>query len=377
MVGLYLHIPFCRRKCHYCDFYSFTADAAERQEYPGLLIQQLAWSAAQGLWTEPFTTIYFGGGTPSLMSPAEIGRILEAIDRHFGIPADAEVSLEANPGTVTAASLAGYRTAGINRLSLGLQSCLDHQLTTLGRPHDSRDGLTAFAWAREAGFANISVDLMFALPGQTRVELDNDLEAVLALGPEHLSCYGLTAEPGTPLHDRVQSGTITLPDENDYAEAFLRIDERLSAAGYRHYEIANYARDGYACRHNLGYWQRRPYLGLGAGAHSFRAQAWGSRWQIPDDLAAYRQALQSRHDPAVQLESFDRDAALRETVYLALRTRDGIADATLQGTFGCTLAEAFPEAIRRCEPWLVHNRGHWSLTRSGWLLFDHLIQHFL
>lgn len=377
MAGLYLHIPFCRSKCGYCDFFSIVAGSAERQEYPGRLIQHLAWTTAQGTWPQAFSTIYFGGGTPSLLSPADISRILDAIARHCEIPDNAEVSLEINPGTVTAASLAGYRAAGINRLSLGLQTGQDRHLALLGRRHNSHGGYEAFAWARQAGFDNISLDLMFALPGQTPTDLEDDLEAFLALSPEHFSCYGLTAEPSTPLQAQVQSGEVLLPSEEVYAASFLRINERLTAAGYDHYEIANYARQGFACRHNLGYWQRQPYLGLGAGAHSFRPEGWGSRWQTPRDLTAYRQALDNRCEPAVQLEAFDRDAALRETLYLALRTRRGIQDTGLQATFGCTLEESFPEAIRRCEPWLRCDSGRWSFTPSGWLLFDHLIQHFL
>ena len=377
MAGLYLHIPFCRRKCIYCDFYSIEAPQEELKQYVELLLRHIAWIAAQGSWRHPIETIYFGGGTPSLLKPADIGAVLETINRHFTLTEDAEISLEANPGTVTPESLSGYRAAGINRLSLGLQTCDDIQLSRLGRLHDFRDGQEAVKWARQAGFDNLSLDLMFALPGQTLQSLAEDLQVFLDLAPEHLSCYGLTAEPHTRLHEKVSSDELALPDENFYAEAFMLIDERLSKAGYQHYEIANYAREGLACRHNLGYWQRKPYLGIGAGAHSFQAENWGSRWQSPNDLSAYRKALYKGQKPARRLETFDRAAALRETLYLALRTRAGITDSELLKTFGCTLEQAFPDAVKSCQPWLTNDSGRWSFTPAGWLLFDHLILHFL
>ncbi len=377
MVGLYLHIPFCHRKCVYCDFYSVEAVTAALQGYPELLIRQLERTSGQGRWQHPFDTIYFGGGTPSLLSPQSIDAILQAISRHYSLASDIEISLEANPGTVTIDSLSGYRSAGINRLSLGLQSCNDRLLKVLGRLHDRRQGLQSFELARQAGFDNISLDLMFALPGQTRDDLEEDLQTYLELAPEHFSCYGLTSEPGTPLHAMVASGALALPSEDFYADAFLRIHDRLSAAGYMHYEIANYARDDFECRHNAGYWKRFPCLGIGAGAHSFLNDGWGSRWEVAGDLQTYRQALQTGQEPMTCLETFDRESALCETIYLALRTRRGIADAELQQRFGCTLAEQFPEAIEATGEWLKNDAGRWFLTPSGWLLFDHLILNFL
>jgi oxygen-independent coproporphyrinogen-3 oxidase len=168
-----------------------------------------------------------------------------------------------------------------------------------------------------------------------------------------------------------------LPDEDLYADAFLLIHEQLNAAGYNHYEIANYARDGQHCRHNAAYWQRKPYLGIGAGAHSFLDNGWGSRWQVPNDLDAYRTALKNHSQPATRLESFNCETALKETVYLALRTRDGVHDKDLQEKFKYSFTQAFPEAAERCSAWLTHDTGRWSLTPHGWLIFDNLIQHFL
>jgi oxygen-independent coproporphyrinogen-3 oxidase len=376
MLGLYLHIPFCRRKCPYCDFYSVEGHDPLRRGYPDLLRRHLGWASGHG-WQGPVDTVYFGGGTPSLLSCRSVGSLLDAVARHFGLAADAEITLEANPGTVTAASLAGYRAAGVNRLSLGLQSLDPQQLMTLGRLHGSAEGLLAVRRARRAGFANLSLDLIFALPGQTRTDLDEELDRYLDLAPEHLSCYGLTAEPDTPFHHRVQAGELRLPDEEFYADAFLRLHERLAAAGYAHYEIANYARPGYACRHNLGYWQRRPNLGVGAGAHSFRDTGWGERWAVPADLDRYGEALRYRQEPAERIEGFDRAGAMSETLYLGLRTRAGVDDAAFRTRFGCGVDEAFPRAVTQLRPWLALEEGNWRLTVAGWLLYDRLIQQFL
>ncbi len=376
MSGLYLHIPFCRRKCPYCDFFSITATDSLVEAYPKLLIQHLAWATEHG-WSGPVDSVYFGGGTPSLLKPEAIACMLQAINQRLGLAEDTEITLEANPGTVSQHSLAGYRSVGVNRLSLGLQSCNDDHLTLLGRVHNRQQGIDAFNWAREAGFDNISLDLMFALPGQTTAELEEDLRTYLELGPEHLSCYGLTAEPATPLQQRIITGELTLPDEEFYADAFMLVHEQLTATGYEHYEIANYARNGYASRHNLGYWKRHPYLGIGAGAHSFQDIQWGRRWDVPPDLSTYRQALHDWQEPMRCLETFDRQGALSETIYLALRTAEGVSDINLQRQFKTTLQEAFPEAVEKASPWLCRKGDCTAMTPAGWLLFDHLIQAFL
>lgn len=376
MPGLYLHIPFCRRKCPYCDFYSIADNDPHFTGYPERLRQHLQWAAGQG-WQGPVDTVYFGGGTPSLLSPEVIGRLLESIAHRFDLAADAEITLEANPGTVTAENLAGYRAAGVNRLSLGLQSLDPPQLAALGRLHGLMEGLQAVKWARRAGFDRLSLDLIFALPEQTLSALDAELDRYLALAPDHLSCYGLTAEPDTPFHQRVQAGTLQLPDGEFYADAFLLLHERLTAAGYEHYEIASYARPGQACRHNLGYWARREYLGVGAGAHSFRDVGWGERWAVPPDLDVYAAKLCAGHEPAALLESFERSGAMSETLYLGLRTRSGVEDAAFRASFGCGVAEAFPTAVERLRPWLVFEAGRWRMTVTGWLIYDRLIQEFL
>jgi len=374
--GLYLHIPFCLGKCPYCDFYSVPVREAELAAYPELLLQHLRWAADQG-WSGALSTVYFGGGTPSLLPPQAIGELLAAAERRFGLTVDAEITLEANPGTLSAERLAGYRAAGVNRLSLGLQSLDPAQLSNLGRRHSRTEGLQAVRRARQAGFANLSLDLMFALPGQTLAALQDELRAYLELDPEHLSCYGLTAEPDTPFGRQVAAGQMVLPDDGLYAEAYELLHAELSAAGFDHYEIANYARPGRACRHNQAYWERRPYLGLGAGAHSFRAANWGTRWAVAADLAAYRQALAGRREPADRLEEFDRRGAMSETLYLGLRTRRGVSDDEFHQRFGCGVAAAFPEAVAELGDRLQHEAGSWSFSPASWLFYDRLIQAFL
>lgn len=376
MFSLYIHVPFCRRKCPYCDFYSLPAAEQALAAYPGLLCRHLELSAKDA-WSGPVDTVFFGGGTPSLLSPAAIAAVLTTIDRHFGLAADAEISLEANPGTVSPDSLGGYRAAGVNRLSLGLQSLVSDQLLTLGRLHGRSEGVQAVRWARQAGFTNLALDLIFALPGQTLAGLAEELAGFLALEPDHLSCYGLTAEPGTPFHHQLQSGELQLPDDGFYADAFLLLHERLQQQGLSHYEVANYARPGHACRHNLGYWQRRPCLGIGAGAHSFVDRGWGERLAVPPDLAAYRAALAGCQEPAHPIESFDRRGAMSETLYLALRTAQGVDDAAFAARFGCSVDAAFPAAISRLGSYLQREAGQWRLSLDGWLLYDRLIQEFL
>jgi oxygen-independent coproporphyrinogen III oxidase len=250
-------------------------------------------------------------------------------------------------------------------------------LRELGRLHTPAQACQVVAQARVAGFANISCDLMFALPGQSLAELQTEIEAFLALAPEHLSCYGLTVEEGTPFADRQRRGELAPLAEEQAAEHFLLLHERLSLAGYEHYEIANYARPGRQCRHNLVYWRRQPYLGLGAGAHSFAAAGWGERRAVPPDLAAYRELLAADRDPSEHLERFDRHGAMAETLYLGLRTAAGVCEEDFRARFGLGVAEAFPQAVQRAGSHLSLREGYWRLDVGGWLLYDYFISAFL
>lgn len=376
MSSLYLHIPFCRRKCPYCDFYSIPEDRVRLAGYGDLLIRHLHLAHRQ--WSEgPFSTIFFGGGTPSLLSPDVVGRVLREVRIFFGVRTEAEISLEANPGTVSAATLSGYREAGINRLSLGVQSLQPENLQLLGRIHSVAEARRAVKLARAAGFDNLSLDLMFALPGQTVADLHREIDLLLDLAPEHLSCYGLSVEEQTPFHHLHRRGGLELPEEERYAELFLTLHERLTRSGFEHYEISNYARPDRHCRHNLGYWQRQNYLGVGAGAHSFAAHGWGSRLAVPPDLDRYARLLAADIDPAEHLETFDRRGAMAETLYLGLRTATGVNDDRFRQRFGLGVAEAFPAAKEKAGRHLRMQDENWSFDVDGWLLYDHLITPFL
>jgi oxygen-independent coproporphyrinogen-3 oxidase len=376
MNALYLHIPFCRRKCPYCDFFSVPEDSASLEAYGDLLLRHLQLAQRQGT-QGPFETVFFGGGTPSLLPVSAVARILAGAEELFGFAPQAEISLEANPGTVTAASLAGYRAAGVNRLSLGVQSLHPGQLRRLGRIHAAAQAREAAALARAAGFASLSLDLIFGLPGQTLAELQLELEAFLALRPDHLSVYGLTIEDQTPFHHQHRSGDLVLPEEETAAAMFLALHQELLARGFDHYEISNYARPGSACRHNRRYWRRLPYLGVGAGAHSFRAEGHGSRWAVAPDLERYGERLAASRDPADQLETFDQRGAMAETLYLGLRTAEGVVEAEFRARFGLGVGEAFSEAVAQAGEYLTLRDGRWQLSPEGWLLFDHLITPFL
>jgi oxygen-independent coproporphyrinogen III oxidase len=376
MSALYLHIPFCRRKCPYCDFFSVDGQPEQLASYPDLLLRHLQ-LVGNSPPSQPLQSVFFGGGTPSLLPPSAIDRLLRAINDTLTLTADAEISLEANPGTLDAEVLGGYRAAGVNRLSLGVQSLSPRRLQELGRLHTPEQARLVFAQARDAGFRNISCDLMFALPGQSAAELQTDLEAFLALLPEHLSCYGLTVEEGTPFAGRQQRGELVPLAEEGAAEHFRLLHDLLTAAGYEHYEISNYARPGRQCRHNLAYWRREPVLGLGAGAHSFAALGWGERRAVPPDLTAYRQALEAGRDPSVKLESFERSGAMGETLYLGLRTAAGVSEEAFRARFGVGVAKAFPQALQRAGAHLQLRDGCWRLDMQGWLLYDYFIAAFL
>lgn len=377
MSSLYIHVPFCRSKCPYCDFFSVPGDRARLSAYADLLHRHLSLVFQSGRLAGPLATVFFGGGTPSLLAPAEIALLLQALREGPGIAPGAEVSLEANPGTVDRSKLQEYRAAGISRLSLGIQSLSEPFLQLLGRSHSREEAVAAFRWARESGFASLSCDLMFGLPGQGRLDLLRELDAVLALGPDHLSCYGLAVEEDTPFHHLHRAGNLELPGEEAYREQYLTVHERLVAAGFNHYEISNYARPGHACRHNLVYWRRQPYLGIGAGAHSFVDGGWGERRSVAPDLERYRRLLDLGRDPEALVESFDRGGAMAETVYLGLRTAEGVSEEAFVRRFGQGVADAFPEAVARCGLHLVLEDGRWRMDLNGWLIYDCLIAAFL
>lgn len=313
-----------------------------------------------------FDSLYLGGGTPSLLEASQLGRLLEFLQREAAFAPDSEVTLEANPDDLTPAKLLAYRQLGINRLSLGVQSFNDAELCFLGRRHTAAQAQEALKMARDAGFANLSLDLMYGLPGQTRTGWEKSLAAALAFRPEHLSCYQLTVEPGTELARRRGDGLKSLVGEDEEREFFLFTSDFLTRQGYLHYEISNFAHGKeHACRHNLKYWRRLPYLGLGPAAHSFDGRR---RWWNFRSLNKYLEALSRGTLPAAGEETLTAEQVRLESMLLGFRTREGVAMSLIQGLPGGenTLG------IMQAEGWVKVRKERVKPTREGLLLADRL-----
>jgi oxygen-independent coproporphyrinogen III oxidase len=333
--SLYLHIPFCHTRCHYCDFNTYAGILPLREPYVGALLSEIA--RAGEMATLPngqprrTRTIFFGGGTPSLLTVPQVIRLLQACRRAFAVDEEAEISLEANPGTLSQGQLRGLREAGVNRLSLGSQSFDAGLLKTLGRIHTPEEIIQAVHSARQAGFTSINLDFMFGLPDQTMHHWRETLDQALKLRPEHLSLYSLIIEEGTPFYTWVHEGTITPGDEDLCADMYEYAEERLRAEGYEHYEISNWSLPGHQCAHNLTYWQNLPYIGMGAGAHSFFA---GQRFSDVLDPQEYIRLLKSGERPVAESETVTRLQEMTETAFLGLRTTMGIHLPTFKERFG-------------------------------------------
>lgn len=337
---LYLHIPFCIRKCHYCDFLSAPAERSVQERYMEALFKELC-ERSRECREYRVISVFLGGGTPSLVSVEWIEKLMAGIRSHYNLKEDAEITMEVNPGTVDGKRLAGYRRAGINRLSIGLQSASDKELKELGRIHTFSQFLDTYYAARQAGFSNLNVDLMSALPGQTLTSWQTTLQKVLALDPppEHISAYSLIIEEGTLLYRLQQEGRLTLPDEDSDRQMYALTKELLKERGYHRYEISNYAREGYECRHNCGYWQRTEYLGLGLGAASLIKNR---RFHNGSDLEKYMEhPLDCREDIQILSES----EQMEEFMFLGLRMSKGISKAAFRTAFARDLTEIYGEAI--------------------------------
>jgi oxygen-independent coproporphyrinogen-3 oxidase len=336
--------------------------------------------AAQAFRAErPLKSVYFGGGTPSLLDPRQVARLLEQAASLFGLVREAEITLEANPGTVDLERLAAFRAAGVNRLSIGVQSFHNPMLTTLGRIHSATEARQAFNAARDAGFANIGIDLIHALPDQTLPMWRHELDQALALAPEHISVYGLTVEEGTPFAARYGKDSPLLPDEELAATMFEEADDLLTAAGYEHYEIANYALPGRRSDHNSGYWRRDGYLGLGAGAHSFLRKGYGVRFGKPEDLDAYARAVAQGRLPHQDEQILTQQDAMAEFMYLGLRMADGVDSNAFRREFGVGLDEMFGGEVSKLKTLelLETDADRIHLTRRGMLLSNQVFAHFL
>jgi len=376
---LYFHIPFCRRKCPYCAFVSREPSAGDLEGYDDCLSAEMDLAARAFTAEKPLASVYFGGGTPSLLDPGQVARLLERAAHLFGLGQRAEVTLEANPGTVDRERLAAFRSAGVNRLSLGVQSFHAPMLTALGRIHSAAETLEAFRAARAAGFANIGIDLIHALPGQDLPLWRSELEQARALAPDHISVYGLTVEEGTPFAGRYGDDSPLLPDEDLAAAMFEEADDILTAAGYEHYEIANYALPGRRSDHNSGYWRRDGYLGLGAGAHSFLRRGYGVRFGNPADLDAYAGAIARGILAHQDEQSLTRQDAMAEFMFLGLRLADGVGESGFRQEFGVGMEETFGrEMAKLTNLGLMERTGDGvRLTRRGMLLSNQVFAHFL
>lgn len=351
--AIYLHIPFCRQRCHYCDFATGLGTEAQIAEYVQVLCQEIA---ATPTGEQAIETIFFGGGTPSLLSGEQLQRIMDSLRQHFRIDPQAEISLEANPGTTSLDNWYAYRAAGINRVSLGVQAFQPHLLRLCGRLHGVEEVYATLADMRQAGFSNFNLDLIFGLPEQTLADWQASLEAVLEIAPPHVSLYDLTLEPNTPFGKRYRPGSRPLPSEEETVAMYVMARQVLLAAGYEHYEISNFAWPGFACRHNRVYWGNQSYYGLGMGATGYVR---GVRRENPRTLSAYFQEIRSGIRPQPQPET-EQDHWLN-TLMLGLRLQEGLNLATLQATFGSARVE---QTLERLQPY--QQRG-WVSWEQGWL----------
>ncbi len=339
---LYFHIPFCVRKCLYCDFLSAPADGRTKARYMETLNRE-AGERAGDYRDYRVVSVFVGGGTPSIVPAEQIGRLLETVRAGFDLAGDVEITVEVNPGTVEENMLRRYRQAGVNRLSIGLQSADNRELAALGRIHTYEQFLETYHTARKCGFSNINVDLMSALPGQTLPDYLGTLDKVLALkpAPEHISAYSLIVEEGTPFYEMRQKGVIVLPDEECDRLMYGKTGELLEKAGYYRYEISNYAKPGYECRHNCGYWRRREYLGLGIGAASLIGNC---RFRNGDSLAAY---LDSPLGVREEMQELSLEEQMEEFMFLGLRMTEGISVSEFQSVFGKRIEEVYGAVIEK------------------------------
>lgn len=367
---LYVHIPFCVRKCQYCDFLSGPSDEETKDRYIEALLKEIR--AAEHTEDYEIVSVFIGGGTPSALKAEAIASIMSTLQEQFFFCEDAEVTIEANPGTVDLEKLTIYRNVGINRLSLGLQSTDAEELKLLGRIHSYEEFLKSYEWAREAGFSNINIDLMFAIPGQTGEAWRQHLYQVAELNPEHISAYSLIIEEGTPFAEQ----NLDLPDEDTEYQMYEDTAEILERYGYRQYEISNYAKQGYMCRHNAGYWQRREYLGFGLGASSlYRGMRFSNTRRMQEYLKESRNPDQICKDVTV----LSRNERIEEFMFLGLRMTEGISEKKFEENFDVRLMDVYGDILQKYEEtgFMEHIETKWRLTRKGIHVSNHILADFL
>ena len=368
-LGIYIHIPFCRSKCDYCDFYSLAGREDRMDQYQKALLSHIKETAplAQDF---PVDTIYIGGGTPSYYGAKRLKELLGVVHKLYKVEKDAEVTVECNPDSVDVKSLKILRKAGVNRLSMGMQSANACELERIHRIHTPQQVNEAATAARKAGFTNLSLDLIYGLPGQTMDSWKATVEHALSLIPQHLSCYGLKVEEGTPLAARVAEGEV-LPDDDQQADLYLWTVGRLERAGYPQYEISNFAKPGFASRHNLRYWLTQPYIGFGPGAHS---DFGGRRYSFVRDLDAYIQGVLQGGDIIEESELIPKRERCGEYLMLRLRTVHGINEQEYRSTYFMDFAPLQTRLEQfQAQGWAEQTDGRWHFTPQGFLLSNQLI----
>lgn len=378
-LSIYLHIPFCVRKCLYCDFLSAPASADTIEYYVNLLLREMQAASDRGqLRDYEVATIFMGGGTPSLLAPGQINRILCKLRTVVSVREDAEITMEMNPGTVTKEKLADLKHIGINRISIGVQSLQDDELVLLGRIHRAAEVYRLWEWTEQLQFRNRSLDLMSGIPGQTAESFLDTLEAATALGPEHISAYSLIVEEGTPFYAMYPDGVV---DEETDRKLYALTKEVLKKHGYERYEISNYAKAGYACRHNLTYWTRGEYLGFGLGAASLMGDI---RFRNADDMAEYERHIgmrETRDLPSsyAQWESLSVKDRMAETMFLGLRLTKGVSEQAFYEQFGRSMYEIYDRVLQKHieNGLLVHKDGAFFLTEHGLDVSNYVMADFL
>jgi len=375
--GIYIHIPFCISKCPYCSFTSFTPEKIPEKEYINAILKEIE-TRCRETDIPDIGTVYFGGGTPSLISPGGISAILSAIAENFKLT-NPETTIEVNPGTVDLEKLKGYRNAGITRLSIGVQSFNDRLLVNLGRSHSRKDALNTLESAGKAGFDNTGIDLIHSIEGESLQDWEDDLKEAVSLHPEHISAYNLTIEEGTPFHHSQEKGLLYLPQEEEQTEMLLTTIEILCSAGYEHYEVSNYAMPGFRSQHNQIYWNGGDYLGIGVSAHSYIRKGWGIRRANSSNLTEYLNLINNKGTAVVDEEILSKEKAMGEAVFLGLRMMEGIVLNDFESRFGTGIETAFTNAVEelRTEGFLIYDKDNLKLTRKGLLFYNDVAIRFV
>ena len=374
-LSFYIHIPYCIKRCGYCDFNTYTPSelkdeatlADVSQGYIDLLIEEISMARAVSTATI-VPTIFFGGGTPSLMEPEDLGRVIAAIEANFSFPDDVEITMEANPDSLTRERLAGYRAAGINRLSIGMQSASTHVLKVLDRTHNPANIANVVSWAHEVGFQEISLDLIYGTPGESLADWEQSLDAALALDITHISAYALIVENGTKLAAQVKRGDVVIPDDDETADKYILADNKLRAAGFDWYEVSNWSKSNSPCRHNVAYWQGKNWWGAGPGAHSHID---GRRWWNVKHPTAYRERIEKSLSPMQEEEILSEAERSREEIMLLIRLASGLPRAGLDARQAAIVANYLDSGDIDQPAW---SHGALVLTQQGRLIADRIVR---